>query len=127
MRTIIDVKMTELAAVLTLSVWLALSCGHVTTATRLPVEFVNHQPHHQTDDPAFRVFYSTGVSSYFSFIYLSILYVLLCDFYSVCYVCVCGPSTSSQRLVIQNEIDISWVAIAIVRVLALHQTSAVGR
>ena len=124
--------MTELAAVLTLSVWLALSCGHVTTATRLPVEFVNHQPHHQTDDPAFRVFYSTGVSSYFSFIYLSILYVFTLQFLlsvlcvCVC-VCVCGPSTSSQRLVIQNEIDISWVPIAIVRVLALHQTSAVGR
>lgn len=56
----VDVKMTELAAILTLSVWLALSCRHVTMATRLPVEFVNHQPHHQTEDPAFRVFYGTG-------------------------------------------------------------------
>lgn len=37
---------------------------HIASNNRLPAEFSNHHPRHQQihDDPAFRVFYGTGVS-----------------------------------------------------------------
>lgn len=54
--------MVQLVAMLMLLIGLADSHPHVASNTRLPAEFANHYPHHQTNNPAFRVFYGTGVS-----------------------------------------------------------------
>lgn len=54
----------HLAQVVILLLLGAIDCHpHIGSNNRLPAEFANHHPRHQTtDDPAFRVFYGTGVS-----------------------------------------------------------------
>ena len=70
MRTssLVCVRVSTLMFLALLAVLLTASgCNchpHVASVPRLPMDFVYHEPHHQTDDPAFRVFYGTGVSLY---------------------------------------------------------------
>jgi hypothetical protein len=64
--SLVFLRVSNLVLLLLVATLLTLSgCNchpHIASITRLPIEFANHQPHHQTDDPAFRVFYGTGVS-----------------------------------------------------------------
>ena len=64
--SLVFVRVSNVVLLVSVAILLTLSgcyCHpHVASITRLPFEFANHQPHHQTEDPAFRVFYGTGVS-----------------------------------------------------------------
>lgn len=60
-------RLAQLVTVLLLLVSHSHSHPHVAFNTRLPAEFAEHYPHQHSSDPAFRVFYGTGVSLILAF------------------------------------------------------------
>lgn len=97
------VRLLQLVAVLLLVIGLVDSHPHVSSNTRLPAEFANHYPHHQKNDPAFRVFYGTGVSLINGFFHISL--VCKTPFFIQSYNNNRPPPTQSRSVVEKKKVN----------------------